>query len=151
MQILFDIDGCLASTDDRIHFLKEPKKNWSAFFADMKNDKPIEPICELCSQLMGPYENTVFFVTGRPEKFRQITQEWLSIELDFDLSYFNETRLLMRPDKDNKKDNELKLELLNKIRAMGYNPTLAFEDRDRNVEMYRKEGLICCQTMKGDF
>lgn len=152
MIVLFDIDGVLADTSTRMWHLEKPKKDWNGFFKDMEFDDPIIPMCKLCSLLLLEGNVTVFFITGRPEKYRNITVKWLFDVMDFHHSYFDKDRLFMRPDKDGRKDNEVKLDALNKIRSMGYKPTLVFEDRNRNCEMYRKEGLICCNpAANGDF
>jgi len=62
-----------------------------------------------------------------------------------------EVILRMRQPHDYRPDHELKREWLKQARAQGEWPNLVFEDRDRVVEMWRKEGIICCQVAPGDF
>ena len=38
-----------------------------------------------------------------------------------------------------------------KIKKDGYNPTVAFDDRDQVVNMWRKLGIICYQVREGKF
>ena len=45
----------------------------------------------------------------------------------------------------------MKEELLAQVKADGYEPILAFEDRERVVDMWRRNGIQCCQVAPGDF
>jgi len=45
----------------------------------------------------------------------------------------------------------VKREMLDRIRADGYNPIMAFEDRSRVVKMWREAGIPCAQVAEGDF
>ena len=51
---------------------------------------------------------------------------------------------------DYRDDVIVKQELLTQIRKV-WNPILVFDDRQRVVDMWRSEGLICCQVARGDF
>lgn len=57
----------------------------------------------------------------------------------------------MRADGDHQDDQHLKRRLLARIRADGFDPVLAIDDRRRVVEMWRAEGLICAQVADGNF
>jgi hypothetical protein len=57
----------------------------------------------------------------------------------------------MRPKGDYRDDGVIKFELLQKIREDGFNPTIAFDDRNRVVDMWRTNGIICAQVAPGDF
>jgi hypothetical protein len=57
----------------------------------------------------------------------------------------------MRSDNDYRADFIVKEELLAQLRADGYNPVMAFDDRQQVVDMWRENGLICAQVAKGDF
>ena len=59
--------------------------------------------------------------------------------------------MLMRRTKDYRSDDIVKKEMLDEMRAIGYNPTLVFDDRDRVVKMWRENGLRCFQVAEGDF
>lgn len=73
------------------------------------------------------------------------TRSWLDHhEVMFD-------KLLMRKDKDYRQDCIIKKEMLDKLREEGYNPVVAFDDRQQVVDMWRENGLICCQVAPGNF
>lgn len=160
--IIFDIDGTLANLDHRLrHILKEPK-DWDAFYSDMTKDKPIEPIRIVCGSLLAlqyladsfGYEAKchVVFCTGRPETYRQETLSWLDKHLlSGTIIKPDVLKLYMRKAGDYRPDAKVKEELLTQIKADGYEPILAFEDRERVVNMWRRNGIQCCQVAPGDF
>ena len=44
------------------------------------------------------------------------------------------------------------MELLKeRIRKDGYEPFLVFDDRQRVVDMWRRNGIQCCQVAPGDY
>ena len=57
----------------------------------------------------------------------------------------------MRSDTDYRPDDELKEGYLEKMRRDGYNPTMAFDDRQSVVDMFRSKGLTVFQVAEGDF
>lgn len=57
----------------------------------------------------------------------------------------------MRKDGDHRPDNEVKSELLARIRADGHDPIMAFDDRDQVVKMWRAAGIPCAQVADGNF
>lgn len=146
MDIIVDIDGTLADCTHRLHHIQKQPKDWDAFFAATAGDTPILPVLEIVDGL-ARMEHRIIFCSGRPERTREATEKWLFLMLD----YASIDRLYMRPDDNHSDDDTLKRWLLEKIRADGFNPVLAIEDRKRVVEMWRSEGLICAQVAEGDF
>ena len=59
--------------------------------------------------------------------------------------------LYMRSDKDFRPDDEVKSQMLDKMIEDGFNPTMAFDDRQRVVDMWRDRGLTVAQVAPGDF
>ena len=57
----------------------------------------------------------------------------------------------MRVDGDHRPDYLVKREAIERLRANGWDPVLAIEDRRQVVDMYRAEGLICLQCAEGNF
>lgn len=131
--IIVDIDGTLANCSHRLHHLP----NWDAFFGAMADDQPIWPVIELaCVYYTEGWP--VILCSGRPEKYRKVTEAWLST---YDVMY---SVLYMRPDGDHRPDTQVKRDILNQIRKEDiYNPVLAIDDRPSIVQMWREEGLIC--------
>lgn len=69
----------------------------------------------------------------------------------FPNDHINDIPLYMRTAGDKRPDDVVKEELLAKIRADGYEPFLVFDDRQRVVDMWRRNGIQCCQVAPGDF
>ena len=57
----------------------------------------------------------------------------------------------MRAEGDRRQDDLVKSDLLDKIRIDGFDPVIAFDDRDKVVKMWRERGLRCLQVDRGDF
>ncbi|SRR5712691_9797945 len=140
---IFDIDGTLADTAHRQHFLQETPKNWDAFFAACVDDPPIEHVCEVARAIMGSGK-IVIFVSGRSDQIRDDTLAFLQ-------EYVGPGPLYMRKAGDYRADHIVKGELLDQIIADGYNPVVAFDDRNQTVKMWRARGIPCFQVAEGDF
>lgn len=145
MDIIFDLDGTLANLDHRLSYVKHKPKNWKAFFAGVADDKPIDIIVRLFKQLDSTGKNRLIICSGRSASCRVETEFWLA---EHDINY---TALYMRDEGDFRADDIIKKELLDEIRADGFEPVLVFDDRQRVVDMWRENGLTCCQVAKGDF
>ena len=78
--IICDIDGTIS---DRRHRLKhiEGKKDWDTFFKEMHKDPPIIKVVKEIEEHAKKGKNIVF-VTGRPEKYRKITEQWINKYLE---------------------------------------------------------------------
>ncbi len=151
MDIIVDIDGTLADCTHRLHFIQNKPKNWPAFFDACGDDKPIWPVVHMVRALwLGGDEqrNRLAFCSGRPERTRRATTNWLGEHLGLTESYI---RLFMRADGDFRADDVVKLELLKAMRDQGHNPTLAIDDRKRVVDMWRAQGILCAQVADGEF
>ena len=142
--IVFDIDGTLANIEHRRSFVATKPKNWKAFNAGIVNDTPHEDIVFL-AQLFWDRGHNVILCSGRGEEQRQVTKDQMK---EFEIEY---TRLLMRPAKDHRPDDVVKVELLQQIRAEFGNPYLWFDDRTRVVNAIRAEGVRVLQVAPGDF
>lgn len=145
--VVFDIDGTLADYRHRIRFLEGPEKDWDAFFDGMSDDGVFQPVCELLWMFYRSGTNVVF-VTGRPERFRAVTKDWLARKLSIEVKDEN---LLMRPDRNRRADVVIKAEALAELEARGMRPFLAIEDRGRCVKMWRSHGVTCLQCADGKF
>ena len=148
MIVICDIDGTIANCEHRKHYVTERPKNHEAFYAGVKDDTPIWSVIGLVQTLLA-YEGSrteLVFVTGRPERCRTDTVEWLK----HTHLYPNDYTLLMRKDKDYRQDYIVKQEILDthidKSRVW-----LVLDDRKQVVDMWRRNGLTCLQVADGDF
>lgn len=144
----FDIDGTIADVTHRLHFLQTKPKNWDAFFAAAKDDVPIAHMVRLCRLLQfSVVGQPIVFLSGRPERTREATTQWL---LKHQVMYLKKP-LYMRPDGDYRDDAIVKPELMEKARADGWEPIMVFDDRKRVVDAWRAMGIPCAQVAPGDF
>lgn len=149
--VIFDIDGTLANAQHRIHHIKKRPKDWDSFFGSMIDDKPFWHIREVLLSLRNGNTMPIIFASGRPEKYRDVTVQWLEKWDLHDSILSGHIRLYMRPDGDRRDDDIVKREILGKMWQDGWEPLMAFDDRDRVVKMWRDNGVPCLQVAEGDF
>lgn len=110
----------------------------------MGDDEPIEHICKLVRDLhLAGCE--IVYVSGRSDECRNATVAWFARH-DLPLSF-----LFMRKQGDHRDDDIVKAEILAELRQLGFEPTMAFEDRNRVVKQWRENGVPCAQVAGGDF
>lgn len=142
---IFDIDGTIADCSHRLEHIKKDNPDWDTFYSLCVNDKPIDYVCHLMRVLARNFE--IVFVTGRSEKFRKHTVEWLKSQFGSFVDYC----LFMRPDGDHRPDYELKKEIYKKHIKDNFDVLGVFEDRDQVVKMWRELGLTCYQVADGSY
>jgi len=157
MNYIFDIDGTLMNIDHRRHFVEGETKDWKSFISHTVYDIPNTPVADVMYSL-NTDNNNIFFLTGRKESQRQITEQHLG-----DCGYYKSDPLghlykilLMRPDDDYRPDAELKSDLFDKLveihdYSFKTQDTIIFDDRQSVVDMWRARGLTCFQVAEGDF
>lgn len=143
---IMDIDGTVADNTHRLHYIHNSlrKKDWDGFHAACELDVPYPHMLNLVRLL---HLTAVVWVSGRPEKVREATQRWLYQHGFTD----GGAPLYMRGEKDFRADDIIKEELLARLRADGWEPIMAFDDRNRVVEMWRRLGIPCAQVREGNF
>lgn len=144
---IFDIDGTLANCDHRRHFVASKPKNWMAFRRGMALDQPNHDVIWLL-KTMKAAGCVVLIASGRGEEDREVTENWLRDVAGVGDLY---ERLYMRPERDYRQDDVIKSEILDQMHADGYHPTIAVDDRNQVVNMWRARGLRCLQVAPGDF
>ena len=148
---VFDIDGTLADCTHRIHLIDKrlhphsKDRDYNRFFDEMCDDDPIEYMVNLCRALIDNNEDVVF-LTGRPERTREATIDWLNengLAVGIDMasserdSVYN---LIMRSDDDDRPSTVCKKELINDyFTNTELDRALFFEDSPDNVKMMREE------------
>ena len=81
----------------------------------------------------------VFYCTGRSEKYRKITEEWLFKNG----IYTHNSSLNMRKRGDERSNPEVKREMLKEIRE-NFDVVLAVENNKEVEKMLSQEGILCC-------
>jgi hypothetical protein len=147
--IVADIDGCCVFSEDRLPFLLGGDVD--AWNKNHHLDRPIEQGVAIYRKFLEDDDYRFFFVTGRPERAREVTlhqlHKWISPRIQG-------TQLLMRPDHvtgDDLHDTELKPLLLKQRGISPEDIFVVFEDRNSVVSMWRSLGVVCYQTAFGDF
>lgn len=148
---IFDLDGTLANLDHRKHHLEATdKEKWNRFYDACGGDIPILPVLSTLNRLILAGAE-VWIFSGRSARVRQLTTDWL---LPF-VYLSNEElalALVMRPEGDNRPDDELKQMFLDSMLEFDRQRLVAvFDDRQRVVDMWRRNGIPCFQVAPGDF
>ncbi|MFJ1784822.1 hypothetical protein ACIOML_10980 [Streptomyces anulatus] len=104
---VFDLDGTLADTAHRQHFLEGPKRDWAGFFAAAVDDPPLAEGVRMV--LASAEECEIVYLTGRPERCRRDTVRWLSRQ------GLPEGTLFMRRNDDRRPARLTKLDILRRL------------------------------------
>ena len=143
--VLFDIDGTLADINHRRHYVEGDNAHWHAFFEEMGADTVNQPVVDLYNLLWAHPEYECIILSGRPDSYRELTEKWFTWnEIPFD-------RIEMRGAKDNRRDDVVKLEILDGLRGEGKEIAFVVDDRQQVVDMWRAQGITCFQCDYGDF
>ena len=153
---IFDVDNTLADCSHRLHFILPKGKNiadleaykpdWDAFYSACLDDKAIMDVVSIWRRLAADPNVEMLFVTGRPEKYKSLTFEWLCKWVSPKLC-----NLYMRTDGDHRPDWIVKAELYEKYIKGHYYIQGVFEDRLACVNMWRNLGLTCFQVADGNY
>lgn len=149
--VIFDLDGTLALIDNRrkIATKDNGKMDWDKFFDPtfIRLDRPNWPVINTLKLFSEKGLEIVIF-SGRSEVTKEATEEWLErYNIPFDV-------LRMRPTSKEFKfmrDDDLKEGWLNELFPNKEDIFAVFDDRNKVVEMWRKNGITCFQVADGDF
>ncbi|MFI8528962.1 hypothetical protein ACIGMX_01745 [Streptomyces aquilus] len=129
---VFDLDNTLADTAHRQHFLERQPRDWDGFFAAAPADPPLPQGIALVLEHAAECE--VVYLTGRPERCRQDTRDWLAAQ------GLPEGRVYMRRDNDRRPARRTKLETLRRL------------DRTRDVRvLVDDDELVCADAEQAGF
>jgi len=150
--VIFDLDGTLADiTKRREMSTKENGKiDWDVFFEpnNIWFDLPNEPVITM-AQLLSERHRIVIF-SGRSKATKTETKRWLQkFNVPFDI-------LKMRPTSNDWKfmpDDELKQHWLDTLFPDDKRKDIlcVFDDRQKVVDMWRRNGITCFQVDDGNF
>ena len=133
--IIVDVDGTVALRNGRGPF------DWEKLGEDLPNI----PILDLVNRIASTGVS-IIFVTGREDKYREQTSQWLKRFLDYSFEIY------CRVDNDFRKDVLIKYELFKAHIDGQFDVISVFDDRSSVVDMWRNTaGLVCLQVAAGDF
>ncbi|MFF4485961.1 HAD family acid phosphatase [Streptomyces sp. NPDC001544] len=121
---VFDLDNTLADTAHRQRFLEAKPRDWDAFFAAASADPPLDEGVALARA--SAEECEIVYLTGRPERCRRDTLDWLSAQ------GLPQGRVFMRRDADRRPARYSKLEILRRLA------------RDREVRVLVDDDEVVC-------
>lgn len=147
--VIVDLDGTLCDATHRRKYVDGTlgKKDWDSFYGGIGDDQPNPLVISVLNLLMMHCGFKPIFVTGRPEKYRTVTNNWL---VNLNVQFLGRA-LLMRKDGDFRPDDTIKEEIYNEQIKGIYHVHLVLDDRNRVVNMWRRLGLECWQVAEGDF
>jgi hypothetical protein len=136
--IICDLDGTLSLFD-------REKKN--PYNRDFENDECSKPVKWMLEQYNITHpENVIFFLSGRDEKYRDQTLLFLQ-------KYFNHPEfsyaLIMRKEKDNRKDVIVKEEFYNEYIRDKYRVEFVIDDRLQVCRLWYSLGLFVFNVNQG--
>lgn len=143
--VLFDVDGTLADISHRRIFLERSPPDWKLFNSSIVDDVPNTPIVELYRALWSASLYELILVTGRMERYRQVTEDWLN---EFSIPF---SRIIFRHDDDFREDSIVKEEFLDVLKDEGKTILFVVDDRKQVVDMWRRNGITCLQCAEGNF
>ena len=144
--VIFDVDGTLANCEHRRHFVDGTHgyKDFDAFYDAMALDTPRHEIMQICNMY---YMNDwhIIICTGRPEKYRDITKQWLK-----SYGIFHHELMMRHDDRRYDADYLVKQDMLNTIRQ-SREVHFACDYRQQVVDSWRRNGVVCLQCDYGEF
>lgn len=148
---IFDLDGTLALIEHRRHMLEwDLPEKWRHFYAACIYDEPNIPVIETMDRLSLTADIWIF--SGRSDEVREQTIAWLAEHTSFLREELEGPMLTMRAAGDHTGDDKLKEQWLHGMLECDRERLVAtFDDRDRVVEMWRRNGIACFQVAPGDF
>lgn len=126
---MLDIDATLSDVRHRLHHITRRPKNWDAFFAASGRDEPLPEGLAVAATLAEEHE--IVYLTGRPERIRRITEDWLRRH------ELPEGRLLMRREGDQRPAAVMKLGRLRRLAA------------ERRVAVLVDDDIAVCDAARG--
>lgn len=132
--VIVDIDGTVAvHGDERGHY----------DYDKVHLDQPNHAVLKLVEMI--PSHVKVIFLSGREDRCRDATMDWL-----FKHGVYS-GMLLMRTTGDHRPDYIIKQELFDEMIRDNYHVLFSLDDRNQVVDMWREMGLTCLQVAPGDF
>jgi len=124
--IIVDIDNTISDARWRNEYAE--RKEWDIYHSLSIHDKPIN--LHILEE-----DDSIFFLTGRPEKYRDITLKWMDKHLPKKTRY----KVIMRPESDFASAPKFKASIASYFNKI----TFAWDDREDVLEAYRKLGIPC--------
>jgi FMN phosphatase YigB (HAD superfamily) len=140
--IIYDIDGTLANIQHLIPLWETDKEQFFERLGEAKTIKETHVLFAV-HHLFRNYK--IAYYTARPERTRGITEKWIKDNLG------GFCTLLMRADNDERPDEAVKIELLEKAGLTPDKVLFVVEDRVRVVKALRAKGYFVMDVAGNDY
>jgi phosphoserine phosphatase len=141
---IFDLDGTLALIDHRLgKHVHHPEA-----IARCGKDTPNAPVVRIMQSLLySGHECWIW--SGRSDLVQEMTERWIRLHV---LIGHYRIKMRMRPADDYRPDEVLKEEWLHSLAQLDRERLQGiFDDRNKVVAMWRRNGVPCFQVAEGDF
>ena len=132
--VIFDLDGTLIDVTKVRHHVEGKKKNFDLFHKASMECPPYEKVLNLNKTLQNFSDIHIAILTGREEKYRSLSEQWLDI---YSISY---STLLMRQNNDFRTNIEVKREIYENLKSK-FVPYLAIDDTSQLRDLWRNVGF----------
>lgn len=160
--IIVDIDGTVA------RMVARGPHDYDKVSTDEPKHQVIRVVHQWVEQMLATAPGTpwwhLIFCSGRPDSCREDTEAWLkehvldpigvkSYEWTLHMrpTWLEARRESDKPVKDHRNDAVVKQEIYDKFILGRYDVDFVLDDRNRVVDMWRANGLLCLQVAPGDF
>ena len=135
--LICDLDGTLANGDHRLPYILKDKKDWTAYYRFMERDVLVRGVYDIVTaQLPMTFQaESLVILTGRPERFREVTEIWLGrnkIEYGW---------LVMRENGDKRENHVYKRDILQQLQRCSGGISLFVDDNLPAVKAAYELGL----------
>ena len=134
--VIFDLDGTLADTEDPNAHHKE---NHEGFRRHALGADAIPKMVDKVRKAKDKGRDVVI-LTARSAHYRKDTKTWLN---EHGVPY---DALFMRPVDDDRKDKVVKKSLLKEEILPNFKVKKAYDDKKKNVKMFKREGIDAKQV-----
>lgn len=141
--VVCDIDGTVSDPTHRLEYARGPKKDWGTFFSLMYMDLPRKEVFQQVINTAEAEGAYIVYVSARPEKYRQITEDWLRKH-----NMHAHIHLFMRKDGDKREDTLVKGDIYKNYLSK-CNVVEVFDDRPSVIRMWREKGLNVTDVGQG--
>lgn len=144
--IYVDMDGTLFDVEHRRHFLQQTPPRWDLFHDHIQFDTVFEHTKAVVLALKAAGYAIIIGTarTGTPKWTAMTTAQLTENDIPWDDLY-------IRNENDQRPDEIVKVEMLEQMRADGWDIQFALDDRQKVVDAFRAVGLPVMQVNPGDF
>lgn len=143
--VILDMDGTLFNNEaDSARYLGQEgqKKDFHSFYTNITKAPVNSKVRNLVNSMYDNDDLTIIAVTGRSDDYAAELIEAL------DNSGAKVSQLIMKKEGDNRPSNEHKRSTIKKLQEQGLIVAHAVEDRDMDLKMLAKQGIMTTQVHK---